>query len=467
MGDNNIQILDFGAPEQDHSIIKVIGVGGGGGNAVNHMYREGIHDVTFVLCNTDNQALNDSPVPVHLQLGKEGLGAGNKPEKARLAAEESIEDIRSMLSDGTRMAFITAGMGGGTGTGAAPVIARVSKELGILTVGIVTIPFRFEGDRKIDQALDGVEEMQKHVDALLVINNERLRAIYPELSVLDAFGKADDTLSVAAKSIAEIITVHGLINLDFNDVKTVLKDGGVIITVHGLINLDFNDVKTVLKDGGVAIMSTGYGEGEGRVKKAIEDALNSPLLNDNDVFNAKKILLSISFAGSKDGQQSLMMEEMNDVNDFMAKFGNDFEIKWGLATDLELGKKVKVTILATGFGIESIDGMNGHLKKQSQEDINRIAAEQEKAAERQDRRNRYYGGEGATKRYKRRPNIYLFRPEDLDNDDVISAVEQTPTYKRTREILDSINSQAGGNYADHTDSAPIEPSEPVQGVIKF
>ena len=174
-----------------------MGVGGGGGNAVNHMYREGIHDVTFVLCNTDNQALNDSPVPVHLQLGKEGLGAGNKPEKARQAAEETIEDIRNMLNDGTRMAFITAGMGGGTGTGAAPVIARVSKELGILTVGIVTIPFRFEGDRKIDQALDGVEEMSKHVDALLVINNERLREIYPELSVLDAFGKADDTLPKA------------------------------------------------------------------------------------------------------------------------------------------------------------------------------------------------------------------------------------------------------------------------------
>ncbi len=443
MDNNNIQILDFGSPEQEHSIIKVVGVGGGGGNAVNHMYREGIHDVTFVLCNTDNQALNDSPVPVHLQLGKEGLGAGNKPEKARQAAEESIEDIRNMFSDGTRMAFITAGMGGGTGTGAAPVIARVSKELGILTVGIVTIPFRFEGDRKIDQALDGVEEMNKHVDALLVINNERLREIYPELSVLDAFGKADDTLSIAAKSIAEIITVHGLINLDFNDVKTVLKDGGV------------------------AIMSTGFGEGEGRVKKAIDDALNSPLLNDNDIFNSKKILLSISFAASKDGQQSLMMEEMNDVNDFMAKFGNDFEIKWGLATDPELGKKVKVTILATGFGIEDVDGMNSHLKKHSQEDINRIAAEQERAAQKQDRRNRYYGGEGATKRYKRRPNIYLFRLEDLDNDDVISAVESTPTYKRTREILDSINSQATGNIMVKEDEPPVEPSDAIQGVIKF
>ena len=444
MADNNINIdiLDFGAPEKDHSIIKVVGVGGGGGNAVNHMYREGIHDVTFVLCNTDNQALNDSPVPVHLQLGKEGLGAGNKPEKARMAAEESIEDIKNMLNDGTRMAFITAGMGGGTGTGAAPVIARVSKELGILTVGIVTIPFRFEGDRKIDQALDGVEEMNKHVDALLVINNERLREIYPELSVLDAFGKADDTLSVAAKSIAEIITVHGLINLDFNDVKTVLKDGGV------------------------AIMSTGYGEGEGRVKKAIEDALNSPLLNDNDIFNSKKILLSISFAGSKDGQQSLMMEEMNDVNDFMAKFGNDFEIKWGLATDPELGKKVKVTILATGFGIENVDGMNGHLKKHTQDDINRIAEEQAKAVERQDRRNRYYGGDSTAKRYKRRPNIYLFRPEDLDNDDVISAVESTPTYKRTREILDSINSQATGDIVEEEPiTAPND--EPVQGTIKF
>ena len=435
----NIDLLNFGEPEKENSIIKVIGVGGGGGNAVNHMYREGIHDVTFVLCNTDNQALNDSPVPVHLQLGKEGLGAGNKPERARAAAEESLDDIKNMLNDGTRMAFITAGMGGGTGTGAAPVIARVSKEMGILTVGIVTIPFRFEGDRKIDQALDGVEEMSKHVDALLVINNERLREIYPELTVLDAFGKADDTLSVAAKSIAEIITVHGLINLDFNDVKTVLKDGGV------------------------AIMSTGYGEGEGRVKKAIDDALNSPLLNDNDVFNSKKILLSISFAGNKDGSGSLMMEEMNDVNDFMAKFG-DFEIKWGLATDPELGKKVKVTILATGFGITNVDGMNSHLKKHSQEEANRLAEEQERAAKREDRRQQYYGNEGTNKRYKRRPHIYLFRPEDLDNDDVISAVESTPTYKRTREILDSINSQT------QEDDIPIKAdndASAVQGTIKF
>lgn len=438
---NNHTILDFGEPEKENSIIKVIGVGGGGGNAVNHMYREGIHDVSFVLCNTDNQALNDSPVPVHLQLGKEGLGAGNKPERARKAAEETIDDIRNMLNDGTKMAFITAGMGGGTGTGAAPVIAKVSKELDILTVGIVTIPFRFEGDKKIDQALDGVEEMSKHVDALLVINNERLREIYPELTVLDAFGKADDTLSIAAKSIAEIITNHGLINLDFNDVKTVLKDGGV------------------------AIMSTGYGEGEGRVKQAINDALNSPLLNDNDIFNAKKILLSINFSNEKNNNAGLMMEEMNEVNDFMAKFDNDFEIKWGLAIDPELGKWVKVTILATGFGIEDVDGMHTHLgKKRTQEDADRLAQEEEKAAELQDRRNRYYGKDSNNSQYKRRPHIFLFRPEDLDNEDVILRIDNTPTYKRSKQTIDEIRRQAAGI----TDSASVDnPSEPVQGTISF
>ena len=433
---NKSSILDFGEPEKVDSIIKVIGVGGGGGNAVNHMYREGIHDVTFVLCNTDNQALNDSPVPVHLQLGKEGLGAGNKPAKARQAAEETIDEIKHMLSDGTKMAFITAGMGGGTGTGAAPVIARVSKELGILTVGIVTIPFRFEGDRKIDQALDGVEEMSKHVDALLVINNERLREIYPDLTVLDAFGKADDTLSIAAKSIAEII-----------------------------INLDFNDVKTVLKDGGVAIMSTGYGEGEGRVKKAIDDALNSPLLNDNDIFNSKKILLSINFCNEKNDNSGLMMEEMNDVNDFMAKFGSDFEIKWGIAIDPELGKRVKVTILATGFGIEDVDGMDGHLKKHTQEEADRIAQEEERRAERDERRGHYYGSIGKNNQYKRRPHIFLFRPEDLDNEDVILAVENTPTYKRTRQMLEEIRNLASGAHVAKNDEKGGD--EPVQSVISF
>lgn len=443
MVDNNKPMVNFGDPEI-HSIIKVIGVGGGGGNAVNHMYREGIHDVTFVLCNTDNQALNDSPVPVHLQLGKEGLGAGNKPTKARVAAEESIDDIHKMLNDGTKMAFITAGMGGGTGTGAAPVIAKVSKDLDILTVGIVTIPFRFEGERKIDQALDGVEEMSKHVDALLVINNERLREIYPELGVLDAFGKADDTLSIAAKSIAEIITNHGIINLDFNDVKTVLKDGGV------------------------AIMSTGYGEGEGRVKKAIEDALNSPLLNNNDVFHSKKILLSINFSNEDSGENNLMMDEMNDINDFMEKFNNDFEIKWGLAIDPELGNKVKVTILATGFGLENVDGMSSHMNsKRSLEDAKQRADEQERKEELAERRGRFYdmGNKG---QQKQRRHIFIFHPEDLDNEDIILAVESKPTYNRTRNTLSEIKnfSKVNNNIEEETKSENSDTAQNV-GVISF
>ena len=440
MSDNINPMVDFGAPEKENTIIKVIGVGGGGGNAVNHMYREGIHDVSFVLCNTDMQALNDSPVPMKLQLGKEGLGAGNKPEKARQAAEESINDIKSMLSDGTKMTFITAGMGGGTGTGAAPVIARVSKELDILTVGIVTIPFRFEGKKKINQALDGVDEMAKHVDALLVINNERLRKIYPELTVLAAFGKADDTLSVAAKSIAEIITNHGLINLDFNDVKTVLKDGGV------------------------AIMSTGYGEGDGRVKLAIQDALNSPLLNDNDIFNSKKILLSINFSNGSDKENQsaggLMMEEMNEVNDFMEQFGSDFEIKWGIGLDPDLGNKVKVTILATGFGIRDVDGMDSHIKKIVKEADDKAT---ETEIEQGIRIGKYYpDGNGGTV-YKRRPQIFHFRQEDLDNEEVILAVENTPTYKRTSQQVKELQLRV----SDERKQVKQQPEEEVVRTIKF
>lgn len=417
MSDNNTSnMLDFGPVVKEKSIIKVIGVGGGGGNAVNHMYREGIHDVSFVLCNTDAQALDDSPVPIHLQLGTEGLGAGNRPAKAAAAAEESIEDVRRMLNDGTRMTFITAGMGGGTGTGAAPIIARESKKLDILTVGIVTIPFKFEGKKKIAQALEGVEEMSKNVDALLVINNERLRRIYGELSVMEAFAKADDTLSVAAKSIAEIITIHGQINLDFNDVKTVLKDGGV------------------------AIMSTGYGEGDGRVKKAIADALHSPLLNDNDVYKSKKMLLSISFRSDDANHKGLMMDEMNDVNDFMDQFGSDYELKWGVANDPALGEKVKVTILATGFGLSDVDeSLAEKIKKQhNAEDLQKLAKEQELLQKQEEAYAHYYGEEDSNALVKRRHNIFLFSPNDLDNEDLILAVENNPTYGRTSMQLENL-----------------------------
>ena len=431
MSDETIMPFDFqsGSP----SIIKVIGVGGGGGNAVNHMYREGIHDVTFVVCNTDNQALDESPVPIKLQLGREGLGAGNRPERARDAANESLEDVKNMLNDGCKMAFITAGMGGGTGTGAAPIIAKTAKDMGILTVGIVTIPFLFEGNKKIDQALDGVEEMSKHVDALLVINNERLRDVYSDLSVMNAFGKADDTLSVAAKSIAEIITIRGKINLDFNDVKTVLKDGGV------------------------AIMSTGYGYGEGRGTQAITDALHSPLLNNNDIFNSKKVLFNISYSSNSD----LMMEEMNEVHEFMSRFGKDVETKWGLYIDDNLEDKVKFTILATGFGIKDVPGMNNKLSAEEQKRQEELEEEEQKKAE---RRDDFYPGSYKNNRKKGNYKIYIFTQEDLDNDDIISMVETTPTYKRSKAVLESIQSRA---VAEESSTPKLDNSENGSMTITF
>lgn len=415
---NTPNLVDFGPREKKSSIIKVIGVGGGGGNAVNHMYREGIHDVSFVVCNLDAQALNDSPVPVKLQLGTEGLGAGNIPEVGRAAAEETIDGIRNMLSDGTKMAFITAGMGGGTGTGAAPIIARESKAKDILTVGIVTIPFQFEGRRKIDKALDGVEDIAKNVDALLVINNQRLMKIYPDLPVMKAFEKADDTLSVAAKSISEIITIHGIINLDFNDVKTVLKDGGV------------------------AIMSTGYGEGEERVKNAINDALNSPLLNNNDIFNSKKILFAI-YSSAETNTQVLMMDEMNYITEFMDGFGDDIVTKWGLFNDPELGERVKVTILATGFGLTDVEGVSERVMAQDQEKVRKDADDAIKEQELADRRKRFYTDDD--KGYSRRiSNIFIFNSEDLDSDSIIDAVENTPTMRRTKIQFDDLIKQSRG-----------------------
>ncbi|MBO7295028.1 MAG: cell division protein FtsZ [Bacteroidaceae bacterium] len=430
---NEDTLIDLGVPTATPSIIKVIGVGGGGGNAVNYMYREGIHDVNFVICNTDSKALQDSPIPVRLQLGSEGLGAGNRPERAKNAAEESIESIRNMLNDGTKMVFITAGMGGGTGTGAAPVIAREAKAMDILTVGIVTIPFLFEGARKIDQALDGVEEIAKHVDALLVINNERLREIYPDLNVLSAFERADNTLSVAARSIAEIITMHGVINLDFRDVCTVLKDGGV------------------------AIMSTGYGEGENRVTAAIQDALHSPLLNSNDIFNSKKVLLSISFCAQHEGD-TLMMEEMNEVHEFMGQFREDVETKFGLSVDSSLGKKVKITILATGFGITNVPGIKEKLDLEEQERLREL---EEKAEENDIRRELFYGPNDSKGTSKKRPKVYLFGIEDLDNEEIISLVEITPTYKRTKEQLNDIKAKVEGAMVIEPETSAIDMSSPI------
>ena len=419
-------VLNFKVAQQKKSIIKVIGVGGGGGNAVNHMYDQGIHDVSFAVCNTDAQALNDSPVPYRLQLGHEGLGAGNKPECAAAAAEETIEDIKKMLDDGTKMVFITAGMGGGTGTGAAPIIAREAKAMNILTVGIVTIPFLFEGKPKIYQALDGVSKMAKNVDALLIINNERLRNIYPELTVNDAFAKADDTLSIAARSISDIITYHGKINLDFNDVRTVMKNGGV------------------------AIMSTAYGEGEHRVTEAIDNALLSPLLNNNEIFRSKKILFNISSGGETEGD-ALRMDEMNEVHDFMSKFSTNIELKWGLATDAALGNKVKITILATGFGVKDVT-----------EDDREIDDEVSSPPDNPEIDfDGFYPQKDGAKPFPKKYYIYTFNNDTLDDEDVISSVQTKPTYKRNIETLRSIQgkaknlkgSTAGAEKAADADSA--------------
>jgi cell division protein FtsZ len=408
-------ILDFVFTQSNASIIKVIGVGGGGGNAVSHMYKEGINDVSFVLCNTDNQALNKSTIPYKIQLGMkttEGLGAGNRPERARDAAEESLEDINLMLDDGTKMVFITAGMGGGTGTGAAPVVARLAKEKDILTVGIVTIPFLFEGEPKIIQALNGVEEMSKYVDALLVINNERLRSIYPDLNIRNAFEKADDTLTVAAKSIAEIITNPGIVNLDFADVRTILKDGGV------------------------AIMSTGYGEGDRRVELAIEDALNSPLLNNNNPFGARKVLFNLYSSE----QNPVKMEEMAQVHEFMNKFDQQkIEVIWGVAIDNSLGDSVKLALLATGFEMSNIPGMvekNEKIRKEQE------AIDQEEQRKREEMIRVVYGSAAVANRGRLRPKPVILSNAQLDDDAVIEQLEQTPAYNRETSFVNKFATHA-------------------------
>ena len=309
----------------EDSIIKVIGVGGGGCNAVNYMHRQGLKDVSFLVCNTDRQVLIKSSVPSKLQLGP-GLGAGGDPETARQYAEESRDYIREALNDGTQMLFLAAGMGGGTGTGASSIIAEVAQEMGILTVGIVTIPFAFEGKKKIEKAMTGVARLAKHVDALLIINNEKLKQIYPELNLLNAFSKSDDVVANAARAIAEIITVPGYINTDFADVRNTLKKGGV------------------------AIMNIGKASGEKRITNAINDALNSPLVNTNDVHGAERILLQFYCST----EHAIVMEEIDQINDFVQEVGDDIEVKWGASIDESLGEEVRVTVIATGYRVDGL-----------------------------------------------------------------------------------------------------------------
>ena len=420
-------------------IIKVIGVGGGGNNAINHMYNQNIKGVSFVVCNTDLQALRASDVPTKVLLGPNithGLGAGNIPEKAKLAAEESTEEIGKLFDDETKMVFITAGMGGGTGTGAAPVVAKIAREHGVLTIGIVTIPFLFEGEKKILKALNGAEEMSKYVDALLIINNERLTEIYSELDFLNAFGKADDTLSTAARSISELITCEGRINLDFNDVKTTLENGGV------------------------AIISSGYGEGERRMTKAIEDALNSPLLKNRDVYGSKRILVNIYF--SRNAEQKFVMSEVNEMREFMCNFAPEVDVIWGVAFDDTLGEKVKVTILASGFNVtlnneistKPATGKPAFVEPDPSDGIKRIIDEygQEKISARDQ--------EMAKARYM------VLTLEDYDNDEVVDMIERTPTFGRDPKFRETIKSlinsaQEAGNLP------PTIPAKSNQGTISF
>ena len=413
----------FIAPRDIKTTIKVVGVGGGGGNAVTHMYREGIQDVSFVLCNTDSQALSQSEVPVKICLGHtvtEGLGAGNKPKRAEMAALESENEIRAMLSDGTKMVFITAGMGGGTGTGAAPVIARIAKEMNILTVGIVTIPFKFEGKSKIKQALSGVEKIGKNVDALLVVNNERLCTIYHDFTLMNAFKKVDNTLTIAARSIAEIITLTGHINLDFADVETTMKDGGV------------------------ALMSNGYGEGEDRMAQAIEEAFHSPLLNNNNVFNAKKILFNIVSSSAAE----IQMKELDFINDFMERFeAEEIEVIWGTAVDESLGEKIKFTVLATGFGLDNIP----EIKKNRQDETDL----------QDDIINEYYGVDKKSFSPASPTSIVVLTWEEMENEQIITMLEENPTYNRDSKLITQLRKKIAKELAGDMGDDTLDRKKPA------
>ena len=403
--DKNPGFDDKPALESAPCIIKVIGIGGGGNNAINHMYQQNIEGVSFVVLNTDRQALKNSPVPTRLLIGPNtthGLGAGNKPELAKEAAEESEQEIAALFDDETKMVFITAGMGGGTGTGAAPVVARIAREKGVLTIGIVTIPFLFEGKKKILKALEGADEIKKYVDALLVINNERLSEIYPDLNFMNAFGKADDTLSIAASSISDLITADGYINLDFNDVDTTLRNGGV------------------------AIISTGYGEGQGRVSKAIDDALNSPLLRNRDIYGAERILMNLYF--SKNAKTEFVMAEIDEVRAFTNQFTKEVDVIWGVAYDDTLGDKVKATILAAGFNVS----LDQEVKKEDKITESSPAQGKTNAV---DRIAQEYGDKSYTLDLERAKAMYIvLRPEDIDSDEIVELLEKNPAYKRDQQV---------------------------------
>ena len=425
----------------EKSIIKVIGVGGGGGNAVNYMFRQGICNVDFVICNTDRYALNKSPIPIKIQLGEKGLGAGNKPEIGRQAAIESLPRIEQML-EGTEMVFITAGMGGGTGTGAAPVIAEAAKAMGILTIGIVTIPFLFEGRARVIQAIEGVEEMRKHVDAILIVCNERIKGLYSDLTLSSAFSKADSVLTTAAKGIAEIITITGYINVDLEDVRTVMNNSGD------------------------AVMGSGMAAGVNRAIEAITKSLDSPLLLSTDIRGAKNILLNISF-----GVEEMTMDEVDTITKFLQeKIGQDAQIIWGATHDESLGEELNITIVATGFSFDKEEISN-------QAGVQPVAAPpppppQPQPVKKPVNLEIYYGSEPeptTTVKTAPKANIVQQQPSyqqppqqkepdyddsiiilDTDDEARIDRFEREPAYKRKSQYENRYNSQRDPYMTDDT-----------------
>ncbi|MBQ9340741.1 MAG: cell division protein FtsZ [Paludibacteraceae bacterium] len=421
------EIIPIEPDFREQSLIKVLGVGGGGNNAVNFLYRENVKDVSFLVCNTDSQALMKSPVPAKLQLGP-GWGAGGKPEKARELAEASRDDIRKALDDGTQMVFITAGMGGGTGTGASPVVAEVAQEMGILTVAIVTIPFAFEGKKTIRKALQGVAVLAEHVDAILVINNEKLPKIYPDFDLPNAFQKSDEVVSNAAKAIAEIITIPGYINTDFQDVYNTLKNGGM------------------------AIMNVGRSANpEQRITEAINQALNSPLVNTTDVHGASRILLNFYCST----ENAIRMQELDQINRFIDQVGDDVEVKWGASYDESLGDEVRVTVIATGYSVSNIPGIEAqkdepkHVTPDIQVKITiddaikgfydeKTEEPSETAGQQEETQDEQQVTEEATTDAE---------PEIIDNDEVVSAQEQIIEEQQQEQPMTADNT-AASTYFD-------------------
>lgn len=406
-------LLELNAPIQEESIIKVFGVGGGGSNAVNHMCRQGIRGVEFVICNTDIQALRISPVKNRIQIGKElteGRGAGSLPERGRQSAEESLDYIKTILERNTKMIFITAGMGGGTGTGAAPIIAKQAKELGILTIGIVTIPFNFEGKRRVEQAMAGVDELVEYVDALLIICNEKLRDMYGDLKLSKAFEMADNVLTIAAKSIAEIITLKGFVNVDFADVEVVMRNSGV------------------------ALMGAGEAEGENRALDAVKMALESPLLNSNDIRGASNILLNMLY-----GNKEITMDEITLITDYLKELvGYDVNVIWGAGKDDSLGDELRVAVIATGFNGVPVDTKRSPIsfKVEEVEDLELKVVDPKKLEE-EERQRKQKQEENRMRRLQRerqRKEIETREKEEEDDLEEESREKRHPDRDRKRGI---------------------------------